>query len=58
MFRIKAVPTGGRMVPSSNLSFAKRTLIGWMNVWESNPEGLGSLWLKASATLGGGDRFN
>jgi hypothetical protein len=24
---------------------------GWMNVLEFNPEGLGSLWLKASATL-------
>jgi hypothetical protein len=36
------------MIPISNLSF------GWMDVWEMNPE-LGSLWLKASATLGGGD---
>jgi hypothetical protein len=27
--------------------------LGWMRVWELNP-GFGSLWLKASATLGGG----
>jgi hypothetical protein len=26
---------------------------GWMDVWELNPERLGSLWLMASATWGG-----
>jgi hypothetical protein len=26
----------------------------WMDVWKLNPERLGSLWLKASATGGGG----
>jgi hypothetical protein len=25
----------------------------WIDVWELSPEGMGSLWLKASATLGG-----
>jgi hypothetical protein len=33
--------------PNLQLSF------GWMDAWELNPE-LDSLWLKASATLGGG----
>jgi hypothetical protein len=36
--------------PNLQLSF------GWMDVWEMNPE-FGSLWLKAPATVGGGDRF-
>jgi hypothetical protein len=26
---------------------------GWMDFWELNPEGLGLLWLMASATSGG-----
>jgi hypothetical protein len=36
------------MIPSGNLSFVKRTLVGWMYVWDLNPGGLGSFWLKAS----------
>jgi hypothetical protein len=45
---------GGRMIQSGTLSFAKRF---WIDVWELNPEGFGSLWLKASATCGGGNHF-
>jgi hypothetical protein len=30
---------------------------GWMAFWELNPEMLGSLWLMASVTLGGGNHF-
>jgi hypothetical protein len=45
MFGQGDIATGGRMTPSANLFFAKRTLI----VWELNTEGLGSLWLNASA---------
>jgi hypothetical protein len=29
---------------------------GWIDVWKLNPEGLGSLGLKAFATWGGGRR--
>jgi hypothetical protein len=28
-------------------------LVGWMYVWNLNPEGLGLLWLMASGTWGG-----
>jgi hypothetical protein len=30
-FRIEAIETGGRMIPSGNLSFTKRILVGWMS---------------------------
>jgi hypothetical protein len=29
---------------------------GWMDVWDLNPQVLGSLWLMASATWGGGGK--
>jgi hypothetical protein len=32
VFRLGAIATGGRMIPSGNLSFVKRTV--WMNVWD------------------------
>jgi hypothetical protein len=28
MFRLEAIATGGRKIPSGNLSFARRTLVG------------------------------
>jgi hypothetical protein len=31
MFRLEPIAPGGRMIPSSNLSFAKRTLVVWMS---------------------------
>jgi hypothetical protein len=31
MFWLGAIDTGGRTIPTSNLSFAKRTLVGWMS---------------------------
>jgi hypothetical protein len=52
MFRLGAIATRGRMIPSDNLSFAKKNFVG-LDVWEFNQEGLGSFWLKTSATLGG-----
>jgi hypothetical protein len=58
MFRLcAAAATGRRMMPSGNLSSAKRTSVGWMSGVLS-PEGFGSLWLMASVTLGGGDHFS
>jgi hypothetical protein len=36
MFRLGAIATGGRMIPSGNLSFTKTTMVGWM--LELNPE--------------------
>jgi uncharacterized protein YqgC (DUF456 family) len=30
MFRLGFIATGGRMIPSCNFSFAKRTMVGWM----------------------------
>jgi hypothetical protein len=43
------------MISSGNLSFKKK--FGRMYAKELNPEDLGSLWLKASATWGGGINF-
>jgi hypothetical protein len=57
MFKLGAVATGGRMIPSGNLRFTKRTLVEWLvDVREMNTEGLGSLWLMVSVTFffGGG----
>jgi hypothetical protein len=51
MFRLGTAAGSGRMIPLGNFSFSKRTLVGWLS--ELNPEGLGSLWLMASATRGG-----
>jgi hypothetical protein len=31
MFKLGASATGGTMIPSGNLSFMKRTLVGWMS---------------------------
>jgi hypothetical protein len=39
--------------PSRQLILHTRILVGWFT-WELNPEVLGSLWLKAYATWGGG----
>lgn len=36
------------LLHSGNLSFAKRPLVGWLDVWELNSEDLGSLWLMTS----------
>jgi hypothetical protein len=41
MFRLGAIATGGKMIPSGNLSFAKMTSVGWMS--GSKPKNLGSL---------------
>jgi hypothetical protein len=30
-FGLRVVAAGGRMLPSGNLSFTKRTLVGWMS---------------------------
>jgi hypothetical protein len=30
MFSVGAIASGGRMIPSGNLSFSKRTLVEWM----------------------------
>jgi hypothetical protein len=39
--------------PIRQLILHTRILVGWFS-WELNPEDLGSFWLKASATWGGG----
>jgi hypothetical protein len=39
--------------PTRQLILHTRILVGWFS-WELNPEVLGSSWLKASATWGGG----
>jgi hypothetical protein len=31
MFKLEAIATDRRMIPSGNLSFTKRTLVGWMS---------------------------
>jgi hypothetical protein len=31
IFILGPIATGGRMIPSGNLSFSKRTLVGWMS---------------------------
>jgi hypothetical protein len=38
VFRLGAIATGGRMIPSGNLSFGKRTLIGWMSRLNNGPK--------------------
>jgi hypothetical protein len=52
MFRLGAIAHDGRMIPSGNLPFSEKNF-GCTDVWELNTQGLGSLWLKASATWGG-----
>jgi hypothetical protein len=51
MFRLRAVATGWKMVPSGNLSFTKTTVVGWMSgSWTQ--KGWDSFVLMASATRG------
>jgi hypothetical protein len=51
IFRLGVTATSGRMIPSGNLSFAKKNS-GRMVSCELNPEGLGFLWLRACPTWG------
>jgi hypothetical protein len=51
IFKLGASGTGGDD-PNRQLVLYERNF-GWMDVWELNPEGLGSFWLTASATWGG-----
>jgi hypothetical protein len=51
IFRLGAIATDGTMIPSGNLTFMKRNLVGWLCVL--NPEWLAYLWLMASVTWRG-----
>jgi hypothetical protein len=51
MFRLGNSVTGWKMNLSGNLSLMKRILAGCLGV---EPRGMGSLWLKAYSTWGGG----
>jgi hypothetical protein len=52
MFRLGAIATDGMMIPIRKFVLHEKNF-GWMDVWELNPEGLGSLWLITSTTCGG-----
>jgi hypothetical protein len=52
MFTLGAIANGWRLIPSGKFPLGKKKNFGWMDVWGLNREGLGSLWLIASATLG------
>jgi hypothetical protein len=39
MFRLGAIATGGNMNTSGNLSFTKRSLVGWMSGRERERDG-------------------
>jgi hypothetical protein len=38
VLKLRDVAAGGRRFPLGNLSFVKRTLVGWMDVWGLNSE--------------------
>jgi hypothetical protein len=47
LFRPEAIATGGRMIPSGNLSLRKRNLVGWLSrslVGTTLADGLCNLW--------------
>jgi hypothetical protein len=53
-FRLGVIATGGSLSHQATCLCEKD--FGWMALWELNPEVVGSLWLMASATWGGGGK--
>jgi hypothetical protein len=49
MFRLRAIDSGRKMNPTSNLSFTKITLVGYGHLGVES-RGMGPLWLKALVT--------